>query len=145
MNDKVSVLAHGTYTAHPRSQPLFVSRPQAGFPVSADDSVEEQLDLNDLVVKNPASTFFVRVEGDSMEGAGIFSGDILAVDRSREPKNNSIVVANIFDELTIKRLLRRSGRVYLVPENSDYGETEITEEMDSSVWGVVTHAITSFV
>lgn len=145
MKDRVKILANSPQILSSERAPLYRDRPQAGFPSPAEDSVEESLDLNNYVIKNPASTFFVRVEGDSMEGTGIFSGDILVVDRSREPANNSIVVASIFDELTVKRFVKRKGRVYLVPENNDYGETEITEEMDSSVWGVVTHSIKSFV
>ncbi|MCF7815509.1 MAG: hypothetical protein K9M10_01970 [Candidatus Pacebacteria bacterium] len=76
--------------------PLFSSRPQAGFPAPGDDLIEKVLDINDLVVKHPASTFFVRVEGDSMQGAKIFDGDVLVVDRSVTPKDRSIVVAAIY-------------------------------------------------
>jgi len=66
--------------------PLYSSRPSAGFPAPGDDQVERVLDINDLVVQNPSSTFFVRVEGDSMIGAGIFSGDVLVIDRSKDAK-----------------------------------------------------------
>lgn len=145
MKEKVTILAKSEQELSSISAPLFSNRPQAGFPVSTDATVEESLDLNHLIVKNPAATFFVRVEGDSMKDSGISSGDILAVDRSREPKHGSIVIASVFGELTIKRLALRGGSVFLVPENDEYEEVEITEEMESSIWGVVTHAVTSFV
>lgn len=124
--------------------PLFSSRVQAGFPSPAEDSVENSLDLNRLVLKNPATTFFVKAEGNSMEGAGIFSGDILAVDRSLEARSGNIVIAVVFDELTVKRLLIKNGVYFLVAENEDYEPLQITEEMESTIWGVVTHSLRTF-
>lgn len=129
---------------HRSNSPLFSSRVQAGFPTTVDDSIELSLDLNQHVIKNPASTFFIQVEGDSMEGAGIFSGDILVVDRSLEPKHNDIVIAIVYEELTVKRLELHKGHALLVAENPDYEPIEITEEMDSQIWGVVTHSVREF-
>src|SRR6056297_954033 len=85
--------------------PLYSSRPAAGFPAPGDDQVERVLDINDLVVRHPATTFFVRVEGDSMEGAGIYSGDVLVVDRGVETRHGVIVVAAVNGELVVKRLV----------------------------------------
>lgn len=127
-----------------RAVPLYSSRVQAGFPSTVDDSVELSLDLNRYVIRHPSSTFFIKVEGDSMEGAGIFSGDILAVDRSLEPKHNSIVVAVVYDELTVKRLSLEKGKTFLFAENPNYEPIEITEEMSSFIWGVVTHSVRKF-
>jgi len=124
--------------------PLFSSRVQAGFPSPAEDLVENTLDLNRFVLKNPATTFFVKAEGDSMEGAGIFSGDILVVDRSLEARSGAIVIAVVFDELTVKRLLIKNGTYFLVAENEDYEPLQITEEMESTIWGVVTHSLRTF-
>lgn len=124
--------------------PLFSSRVQAGFPSPAEDSVENSLDLNRFVLKNPATTFFVKAEGNSMEGAGIFSGDILVVDRSLEGRSGNIVIAVVFDELTVKRLLIKNGVYFLVAENEDYEPLRITEEMESTIWGVVTHSLRTF-
>ena len=76
--------------------PLYASRPAAGFPAPGDDLVEKPLDLNDLLIDNPTATFFVRVAGDSMEGAKIFDGDVLVVDRSVAPTDGSIVVAAVY-------------------------------------------------
>lgn len=89
--------------------PLFASKIPAGFPSPADDYVEDMLDLERLLVKHPAATFYLRVSGDSMSGAAIMSGDILVVDRSLEPRDGRIVVASIDSELTVKRL-HRKGR-----------------------------------
>jgi DNA polymerase V len=125
--------------------PLFSSRPQAGFPAPGDDQIERILDINDLVVKHPASTFFVRVEGDSMEGAGIFSGDVLVVDRSVAPKDGLIVVAAVYGELLVKRL-RISGAVReLISENQDYKPLKITNGEDCFVWGVVVGSVRQFI
>lgn len=87
------------------SLPFYLMQPAAGFPAFNDDLVEEALNVNDLLVKNPASTFFVRVEGNSMDGEGIFSGDILVVDRSIEPASGKIVLAVIAGGMVVKRLL----------------------------------------
>lgn len=124
--------------------PLYSSRPQAGFPAPGDDHIERVLDINDLVVKNPASTFFVRVEGDSMIGAGIFSGDVLVVDRSLTPKNESIVVAAVYGEMVVKRLVVRGGTHALASENSEYEPIVVTNNDDCFIWGVVVGSVRSF-
>ena len=124
--------------------PLYASRPAAGFPAPGDDQVERILDINDLVVKNPASTFYVRVEGDSMEGAGIFSGDVLVIDRAINPQNGHIVVAAINGELVVKRLARAQGRQVLLSENEQYAPIVVGEEEDCHLWGVVVGSVRQF-
>lgn len=124
--------------------PLFGSRVPAGFPSPADDHLEDSLDLNAHLVQHPAATFFVRVQGDSMTGAGIHHGDLLVVDRAREPKSGAIVVAVINGELTVKRLKIEGEGVWLMPENPRYPALEIREGMDLVIWGVVAHAVRSF-
>ena len=125
---------------------LFSSRPSAGFPAPGDDQVERALDINDLVVKNPASTFFVRVSGDSMVGAGIFSDDVLVIDRSVDPSNGKIVVAAINGELVIKRLHQPSSRqgLELVSENDEYEPIKVSEDENCVVWGVVVGSVRQF-
>lgn len=123
---------------------LFASRPAAGFPAPADDLVETALDINDLVVKNPASTFFVRVEGNSMEGAGIFSGDYLVIDRSLTPKDGSIVVAAVYGELVVKRLRKQGDTHILMSENDAYAPINISENDDCFIWGVVAGSVRQF-
>ncbi len=124
--------------------PLYTSRAQAGFPAPGDDQVEKVLDINDLVVKHPASTFFVRVEGDSMVGAGIFSDDVLVVDRSVTPKDGSIVVAAVYGELVVKRLSARGDTHMLVSENEHYEPIVIGGNEDCFIWGVVVGSVRQF-
>ena len=127
------------------SIPLFSSTVPAGFPSPADDYIENQLDLNQYLINHPAATFFVRVSGSSMTGAGIHHGSIMVVDRSLEPNDGDVVVAVIHGELTVKRLKKQqNGKVFLVPENPEYNPIELTEEMEVTIWGVVTSAIQEF-
>jgi len=123
-------------------RPLMGSRIAAGFPSPAQDYIEDVLDLNELLIKHPAATYFVRVEGYSMINAGIFPEDILVVDRSLEPASNRIVIAVIDGELTVKRLfIDKQSIYYLLPENPDFKPIRITEDMNFSVWGVVSNVI----
>lgn len=117
--------------------PFFASQPAAGFPAPGDDMVEKPLDLNDLLIQNPTATFFVRVSGDSMEGAHIFDGDILVVDRSVTASDNSLVVAAVFGELVVKRLKKYSNKAELVSENEGYAPITLNDAEDVFVWGVV--------
>jgi DNA polymerase V len=125
-------------------RPLFLSGVSAGFPSPADDYVDRKLDLNELLIKNPAATFFVRVAGDSMTGAGINHDDILVVDRSLEPVSGSIVIAVYDGELTVKRLVHDKNRMRLVAENPNYPPLEVTEENGCEIWGVVTSVVHQF-
>jgi len=127
-----------------RGHPLVQAYVPAGFPSPADDYLERKLDLNEYLVHHPAATFFVRVKGDSMTGAGIQSGDLLVVDRSLEPRNNSVVIAGVDGELTVKRICKRGGTVLLVPDNGDYRPIEMEEETALEIWGVVTAVIHRF-
>jgi len=121
--------------------PLFTAGVSAGFPSPADDFVDRSLDLNEYLIKHPAATFFVRVEGNSMIGSGIHPGDILIVDKSLEPHDGSIVIAVVNGEFTVKRLKRERGRCCLMPENPAYAPIEISGDMQLEVWGVVTYVI----
>jgi len=122
-------------------RPLFSSGVSAGFPSPADDYVDRELDLNEYLITNPAATFFVRVAGDSMIGAGINHDDILIVDRSIAPVSGKIVIAIVDGELTVKRLVKTGDSCRLVAENPLYPSTDIEKEMELEVWGVVTCAI----
>ena len=121
--------------------PLYGSYVTAGFPSPADDFLEKKIDLNEYLIRNKASTFLVRVAGDSMSGAGICTGDILVVDRSVTPRNKHIIVGAINGEFTVKRFIKENKRIILQPENPAYKAIEITAESDFNVWGVVTFAI----
>jgi DNA polymerase V len=123
--------------------PLFTCPVSAGFPSPAEDFLEGQLDLNRHLIKNPIATFFVRVTGDSMVGAGIHSGDLLVVDRSLEPRDGQVAIAVVDGELLVKRLRWRKSRLFLEAEHPDYPPLQIREAMNFEVWGVVTHSIHS--
>lgn len=128
----------------PAQLPLFVSSIPAGFPSPADDYVDQGLDLNELLVRHPAATFFVRVSGDSMDGAGIHSGDVLVVDRAETARDRSIIIAALNGELTVKRLMREKGHIFLAAENPAYAPLAVSDGMEFEVWGVVMHVIHSF-
>lgn len=123
---------------------FYSSRISAGYPSPGDDHVERTLDLNEHLIAHPAATFFLRVVGDSMTGVGIQDNDILVVDRSIEPTDGRIVIAVVSGEMTVKRLRYRGKSVVLVPENPLYSEITLSEDMDFSVWGVVTSVIHQF-
>ena len=123
--------------------PVFLGRLPAGFPSPADDYIEGKLDLNRHLIKHPAATFFVRVTGDSMIGAGIHSGDLLVVDRSLEAADRHVVVAVLDGELTVKRLFNQQGVLRLLPENLHYQPIEISGQHAFEIWGVVTSVIHS--
>ena len=123
------------------ARPLFLSRVPAGFPSPADDYIEGSLDLNQHLIKHKAATFFVRVTGDSMLGAGIHDGDLLIVDRSLEAQDKSVVVALVNGEFTVKRIKKEHERVWLMPENKNYQPMEMLEGSELEVWGVVTNVI----
>lgn len=122
-------------------RPLFLSRVPAGFPSPADDYVEGSLDLNEHLVAHREATFFMRVQGHSMSGAGIQDGDLLVVDRSIEAGHGDIVVAAVDGELTVKRLWRRGGRVRLLPEAAGFEPIEFKDGQELAVWGVVTSIV----
>lgn len=125
----------------PQAYPLYSCPVSAGFPSPADDYLEGQLDLNQYLVQHPTATFFVRVTGESMLGAGIHPNDILIVDRSLEASTGKVIIAVVNGELLVKRLKLSEEKIYLVAENPDYPPLMVTEMMDFEVWGVVTNVI----
>jgi DNA polymerase V len=143
MTDSVPTVVD-VYRARPvQSRPLalFLSRVPAGFPSPADDYVEQTLDLNEHLIRRETSTFFVRVAGHSMTGAGIHDGDILVVDRAVEPTDGAVVVAALDGELTVKRYRGGEERPSLVPESEGHPPIPVREGQDLVVWGVVQHVI----
>jgi DNA polymerase V len=118
--------------------PLDQVRVSAGFPSPAADYEDKRLDINEYLVRNPVSTFFFSVEGDSMQGAEIFDGDVLVVDKSIRPRHGHIVIAFVDGQRLVKRLYHRNGRIALLAENPTYPALEIREGMELLVWGVVT-------
>ena len=113
----------------------------AGFPSPADDFKEVRISLDKELVKNKEATFYARVEGDSMIGAGIDDGDLLVIDRSIDPVSGKIAVCLINGEFTVKRIIKKNQKIYLKPENKNYKELEIGEESDLIIWGIVEYVI----
>ena len=142
MSLPVSLLGRADVAAPLCPLPLYSSAVRAGFPSPADDHLDTDLDLHQYVVKRPASTYFVRSEGDSMIGDGIHHGDLLVVDRSLDALPGRIVVICVDGELTVKRLERVGQRTYLKASNPAYPPIPI-DGRESHVWGVVTHVLHS--
>jgi DNA polymerase V len=113
----------------------------AGFPSPADDFKELRISIDQEVVKNEEATFYARVSGQSMQGAGLDDGDLLVIDRSQEPENNAIAVCFIDGEFTVKRLKVEKDCIYLMPENPRYQPIKVTEENQLQIWGVVTYVV----
>ncbi|BDQ34032.1 LexA family protein [Pseudodesulfovibrio portus] len=123
------------------AMPLAGEAVAAGFPSPADEYLEKPLDLNAYVAPRPEATFFVRVSGDSMVGAGIHHDDILVVDRAQSPAPGNIVIALLDGEFTVKRLVRTKDGLALAPENAEFKTIQVTPETDFEVWGVVRHVV----
>jgi DNA polymerase V len=122
-------------------RPLLGTKAPAGFPSPAQDYVESTLDLNEYLIAHPAATFFVRVDGESMLGAGIFPDDILIVDRSLQAAHNRIIIAVLDGALTVKRLNTAATPWRLEADNPRYEPIILEEGVDFLVWGVVTYVI----
>ena len=126
--------------------PYLLSRISAGFPSPADDYIENNLSLSELLIRNHLSTFLMKTSGDSITDVGINDGDILVVDRSIEAKNRDIVIAILEGNLTVKRLLfKTNALVVLKSENTAYKDIKIPESADLEIWGVVTSVIHQFI
>lgn len=128
-------------TDRPCALPYFETPVKAGFPSPTGDYMEQRLDLNEHLIQHPAATFFVRVDGDSMKGAGIHHGDILIIDRALEPSSGKIVVAVVNGEFTVKRIRLVEGEIWLEPENPNYPPVKINPAWEFQIWGVVTYVI----
>ena len=124
-----------------RSMPLAHTGVSAGFPSPADDFKELRISIDQEVVKNEEATFYARVAGQSMQGAGLDDGDLLVIDRSKEPEDNAIAVCFVDGEFTVKRLKVEAECVYLMPENPAYSPIKVTEDNQLIIWGVVTYVV----
>ena len=120
---------------------LYLNSVCAGFPSPANDYLEGEVDLNKYLINNPLATFIVKSQGNCMLQAGIHSGDLLIVDRSIKPKNNSVVIVSIDGELIVKRIKISGKRILLSSDNKDYGNVKINNESDIFIWGIVTKVI----
>lgn len=113
----------------------------AGFPSPADDFKETRISLDKELVKNKEATFYARVDGDSMIGAGLDHEDLLVIDRSLNPENGKIAICLIDGEFTVKRIKKEGEKLYLIPENKKYKPIELKEENELIIWGIVSYVI----
>ena len=127
----------------PEEKIRFIGLVSAGFPSPASDYMEEDIDLKAFLQPNPTATYLARVKGDSMVNAHIPDNAIVVIDKSIKPRNNSVIVASLNGENVIKHFVKTHAGLFLSPNNSAYKPIRITDEMDFSVWGVVTHVIVS--
>ncbi len=139
LNAFFDVEARGSATV-----PLMAETAACGFPSPADDYLDRPLDFNELLIRNPAATFAVRIAGESMINVGLFPGDIAIIDRSITPVDKAIVLALVDGEFTIKRYRLKRGRVVLQAENPAFKDMIIAEGSAFEVWGVLTNAIRMF-
>ncbi len=144
LRDGVCLLARAGESFVSLQRPLAGEAVAAGFPSPADDYVDTALDLHQYLIAHPAATFYVRVSGDSMTGAGIFANDILVVDRSRDPVDGAIVIAVVNGELTVKRLRRLRDGVELQAEHPGYRPLRLEGDMDAQIWGVVSGVVRKY-
>lgn len=121
--------------------PFFSSEISAGHPFISDDSIDQVLHLEDLVVTHPAATFYIRVKGNSMCDLHILSGDILVVNRALTPRSGDVIVALLDGQFTVKQLTVRDKQIWLCAANRDYRPIRIEEGNEFQVWGVVTYVI----
>ena len=124
----------------------------AGFPSPAEQYLEPPLDLNELLVRRPAATYFVRVDGDSMSGAGISDGDLLVVDRSLRPADGDVIIASVDGDFTVKTLrlgngewgTGNGGEIRLVAANPKYSDIVLKTGQELDYFGKVTACIHQF-
>lgn len=117
---------------------------ETGFPSPADDHLEKALSLEDLIVRRPTSTFYVRAEGDAMQKSGIHDGDILVIDRSLTARDGSIIIVSLDEEVIIRRLAKKGHRIFLVSDNQQIAPIPIGKDTNWMIWGVATHLIHRF-
>ena len=122
--------------------PFHLNKVGAGFPSPATDYVEDDIDLNNHLIKNIPSTFLIRAQGKSMNSVGIHDGDLLVVDRSLNPKNFSTVIVNVNEELVVKSFIKEKDQSFLTSGSKKIKDKiNLTENPEIFIWGVVTYTI----
>ena len=125
----------------PLARPLLLENVTAGFPSPAEDYIDIGIDLNEQLIENPSSTFFLRVSGQSMTGAGIYNGDLLIVDRSLNARPGQIVIAILDGAFTVKQLTYHQGQIYLEAHHPNYPPIDLRNYGEVQIWGVAIYAI----
>ena len=126
------------------SLPLYIDGISCGVPSPSFESLDNRLDINRELVRNPLTTFYAKVSGQSMIDDGIDDGDLLVIDRSIQPEDGKIAVCFVDGEFTCKRIRIKRDGIWLMPANVDYRPIHISEESEFQIWGIVTHVIKSF-
>ena len=122
--------------------PFHLNKAGAGFPSPATDYVEDDIDLNNHLIKNIPSTFLIRAQGKSMNSIGIHDGDLLVVDRSLNPKNFSTVIVNVNEELVVKSFIKEKDQSFLTSGSKKIEDKiNLTENPEIFIWGIVTYVI----
>ena len=122
--------------------PFHLNKVGAGFPSPATDYVEDDIDLNNHLIKNIPSTFLIRAQGQSMNSVGIHDGDLLVVDRSLNPKNFSTVITNVNEELVVKSFIKEEDQSFLTSGSKNLKDKiNLDENPEIFIWGVVTYVI----
>ncbi|MEY5047315.1 MAG: hypothetical protein RLZZ175_674 [Bacteroidota bacterium] len=135
------------YTAETNTElslPVVTNGISAGFPSPADDFLDTSIDLNKALIKNPNSTFYGKVKGDSMKDVGIHDGDLLVIDKSLEPQDGKIAICYIDGEFTVKKIKIEKDCCWLVPANEKYKPIKVTQENEFIIWGMVINVIKFF-
>jgi len=134
-------ISKSLFTCKGEKVPLLACKVSAGFPSPADDHLDSSLNIQELLVRKPSSTFFVRATGNSMKGVGIYNNDILIVDRSVNPISGSIVIAAVDGECLVKIYRRDNQKTWLQAANPRYADLSINEGNSFEIWGVVTGVV----
>lgn len=137
----MSVTLLGPIASGGAALPLYSSQVSAGFPSPAADHMEELISLDELFDIRAPHMYLARINGDSMQGAGIFSGDLVIVDRSKDARHGDIVIAALNTESVCKRLSKRGSQVILLAENSHYPPRYVMEGDELVIWGVVNYSV----
>lgn len=124
--------------------PLYIDGISCGIPSPSYESLSSKMDINRELVRNPMTTFYAKVSGQSMIDEGIDDGDLLVIDRSLQPENDKIAVCFIDGEFTCKRIAVKQDGVWLMPANDNYQPLFVSQESNFQIWGIVTHVIKSF-
>lgn len=137
--------SYATRTGNDDPEMLQLSRKiETGFPSPAGDHLEKALSLEELIIQRPNSTFYVRAEGNAMKTSGIYDGDILVVDRSLTPKNGSIIIVTLCEEVFIRKLIKKGRKKFLASGDIHHPPISINEHTEWMIWGVATHLIHKF-
>ena len=118
--------------------PVILQKVSAGFPSPATDYVQDEIDLNSELIKNPPATFLICVQGNSMTEHKIINGDLLVVDRSLNLKNDCIAIINFNNELVVKNIIKENNNFYI---KNRAEKILINENSDVNIWGIVTYII----